>query len=220
MFPACPTGRSHCGRPRTQSRVCVSKLAWKHLGVPMEELKEVARKRDDWASLSGLLSPRAGQVAENRWWLLKTMKTVHCSCCLCLSCCFLELFFKLTIFPLHGPPVCLCKVKIPTYIKIPCTQVHLYRLHTQNHSLYVVKCLHKQTQFSLRHQTHSADNIIYYLLTLVASRTNLHLNVPPINLRTISLCLGPTGYQFLGLGIATMMDRSHKSSLSPTDKEV
>lgn len=38
-------------------------LSW--LGNTMEELKEVARKRDDWTSLGGLLCPQAGQAAEN-----------------------------------------------------------------------------------------------------------------------------------------------------------
>ena len=36
----------------------VSRLAWEHLGVPPEELEEVAGVRDVWVSLLKLLPPR------------------------------------------------------------------------------------------------------------------------------------------------------------------
>jgi len=36
----------------------MSWLVWEHLGVPPEELEEVAGDRDDWVSLLKLLPPR------------------------------------------------------------------------------------------------------------------------------------------------------------------
>jgi len=38
------------GRPRTLWRNYVSRLAWELLGVPPEEMEEVSRKREVWAS--------------------------------------------------------------------------------------------------------------------------------------------------------------------------
>ena len=46
------------GRPRTRRRDYVSRLAWERLGVPQEELVEVAGKMEVWASLLRLLPPR------------------------------------------------------------------------------------------------------------------------------------------------------------------
>ena len=46
------------GRPRTHWRDYVSRLAWERLGVPQEELVEVAGEREVWASLRRLLPPR------------------------------------------------------------------------------------------------------------------------------------------------------------------
>ena len=57
-FRACPTGRRPRGRPRTRWRDYVSRLAWEHLGIPREELDEVAGEREVWASLLRLLPPR------------------------------------------------------------------------------------------------------------------------------------------------------------------
>ena len=54
VFRARPTGR----RPRTRWRDYVSRLAWERLGVPLEELDEVAGEREVWASLLRLLPPR------------------------------------------------------------------------------------------------------------------------------------------------------------------
>uniref|UniRef100_A0A3B3BDQ3 Cadherin domain-containing protein n=1 Tax=Oryzias melastigma TaxID=30732 RepID=A0A3B3BDQ3_ORYME len=51
VFRACPTGRRPRGRPRTRWRDYVSRLAWKCLGVPPEELEEVGGEREVWASL-------------------------------------------------------------------------------------------------------------------------------------------------------------------------
>ena len=36
----------------------MSRLAWERLGIPQEELDEVAREREVWASLLRLLPPR------------------------------------------------------------------------------------------------------------------------------------------------------------------
>ncbi|TWW73182.1 hypothetical protein D4764_15G0005760 [Takifugu flavidus] len=42
VFRTCPTGRRPRGRPRTKWRDYISHLAWERLGVPPEELMEVA----------------------------------------------------------------------------------------------------------------------------------------------------------------------------------
>ena len=60
VFQARLTGRRPRGRPRTRWRDYVSRLAWERLGVPPEELEEVAREREVWASLLRLLPPRPG----------------------------------------------------------------------------------------------------------------------------------------------------------------
>ncbi|KAK3561572.1 hypothetical protein QTP86_010655 [Hemibagrus guttatus] len=46
VFRACPTGKRPRGRPRTRWRDYVFRLAWERLGVPLEELEEVARERE------------------------------------------------------------------------------------------------------------------------------------------------------------------------------
>ncbi|XP_077422693.1 uncharacterized protein LOC144052475 [Vanacampus margaritifer] len=58
VFRACPTGRRPRGRPRTRWRDYVSRLSWERLGVPSDELAEVAGEREVWASLLKLLPPR------------------------------------------------------------------------------------------------------------------------------------------------------------------
>ncbi|TWW59137.1 hypothetical protein D4764_06G0006670 [Takifugu flavidus] len=55
---ACPSGRRPPGRPRTHWRDYVSRLAWERLGIPPDELEEVAGEREVWASLLRLLPPR------------------------------------------------------------------------------------------------------------------------------------------------------------------
>ncbi len=60
VFRARPTGRRPRGRPRTRWRDYVSRLAWERLGVPPEELEDVSREREVWASLLRLLPPRPG----------------------------------------------------------------------------------------------------------------------------------------------------------------
>ncbi|KAK3538499.1 hypothetical protein QTP86_006187 [Hemibagrus guttatus] len=60
VFRACPTRKRPRGRPRTRWRDYVFRLAWERLGVPPEELEEVAREREVWASLLRLLPPRPG----------------------------------------------------------------------------------------------------------------------------------------------------------------
>ncbi len=60
VFWARPTGRRPRGRPRTRWRDYVYRLAWERLGVPPEELEEVSREREVWASLLRLLPPRPG----------------------------------------------------------------------------------------------------------------------------------------------------------------
>ncbi|KAK3546928.1 hypothetical protein QTP86_005132, partial [Hemibagrus guttatus] len=47
VFRACPTGKKPWGKPRTSWRDYVSRLAWKHLGVPPEELEEVSGEREN-----------------------------------------------------------------------------------------------------------------------------------------------------------------------------
>ncbi|TWW74590.1 hypothetical protein D4764_14G0005930 [Takifugu flavidus] len=59
VFRTCPTRRPR-GRPRTRWRDYISRLAWERLGVPPEELMEVAWERAVWASLLKLLPPRPG----------------------------------------------------------------------------------------------------------------------------------------------------------------
>ncbi|TWW71143.1 hypothetical protein D4764_17G0006260 [Takifugu flavidus] len=58
VFRACPSGRRPPGRPRTCWRDCVSRLVWERLGIPPDELEEVAGEREVWASLLRLLPPR------------------------------------------------------------------------------------------------------------------------------------------------------------------
>ena len=58
VFRVRPTGRRPRGRPRTRWRDYVSRLAWERLGIPREELDEVAGEREVWASLLRLLPPR------------------------------------------------------------------------------------------------------------------------------------------------------------------
>ena len=58
VFGACPTGRRPRDRPRTRWRDYISQLAWERLGVLLEELVELAGKREVWASLHKLLPPR------------------------------------------------------------------------------------------------------------------------------------------------------------------
>ena len=53
VFRARPTGRRPQGRPRTRWRDYVSRLAWERLGIPREELDEVAGEREVWASCLG-----------------------------------------------------------------------------------------------------------------------------------------------------------------------
>ncbi|TWW55954.1 hypothetical protein D4764_09G0010040 [Takifugu flavidus] len=55
---ACPSGRRPPGRPRTRWRDYVSRLAWERLGIPPDDLEEVAGEREVWASLLSLLPPR------------------------------------------------------------------------------------------------------------------------------------------------------------------
>ena len=58
VFRARPTGRRPRGRPRTCWRDYVSRLVWERLGIPQEELDEVAGEREVWASLLRLLPPQ------------------------------------------------------------------------------------------------------------------------------------------------------------------
>ncbi|TWW61317.1 hypothetical protein D4764_05G0014070 [Takifugu flavidus] len=58
VFRACPSGKRPPGRPRTRWRDYVSRLAWERLGIPPDELEEVAGEREVWDSLLRLLPPR------------------------------------------------------------------------------------------------------------------------------------------------------------------
>ena len=60
VFRARPTGRRPRGRPRTRWGDYISQLAWERLGIPPEELVEVAGERAVWASLLRMLPPRPG----------------------------------------------------------------------------------------------------------------------------------------------------------------
>ena len=65
-----PTGKRPRGRPRTHWREYVSRLAWESLGVPPEELEEVAGDRDVWVSLLRLhptRDPTPGEAVDNGW---------------------------------------------------------------------------------------------------------------------------------------------------------
>ncbi|TWW74351.1 hypothetical protein D4764_14G0003520 [Takifugu flavidus] len=57
VFRACPSGKRPPGRPRTRWRDYVSRLAWERLGIPPDELEEVAGEREVWDSLLRLLPP-------------------------------------------------------------------------------------------------------------------------------------------------------------------
>ena len=69
VFRACPTGRRPRGRPRTLLRDYVSRLAWERLGVPPEELEEVAGDRDIWVFLLKLLPTRPDPRRSGRYWM-------------------------------------------------------------------------------------------------------------------------------------------------------
>nr|XP_054599772.1 uncharacterized protein LOC129164266 [Nothobranchius furzeri] len=58
VFRAGPTGRRPKGRPRTRWRDYAFHLARERLGIPPEELAQVAGEREVWASRLRLLSPR------------------------------------------------------------------------------------------------------------------------------------------------------------------
>ncbi|TWW57747.1 R2DM Retrovirus-related Pol polyprotein from type II retrotransposable element [Takifugu flavidus] len=54
VFRACPSGKRPPGRPRTRWRDYVSRLAWgERLGIPPDELEEVAGEREVWDSSLG-----------------------------------------------------------------------------------------------------------------------------------------------------------------------
>ncbi|TWW62363.1 hypothetical protein D4764_04G0010100 [Takifugu flavidus] len=56
VFRACPSGRRPPGRPRTRWRDYVSRLVWERLGIPPDELEEVAGERE-WAHKGYTLVP-------------------------------------------------------------------------------------------------------------------------------------------------------------------
>ena len=58
VFRARPTGKRPRGRPRKRWRDYIAQLAWERLGIPPEELDEVAGEREAWAPLLELLPPR------------------------------------------------------------------------------------------------------------------------------------------------------------------
>ncbi|TWW75469.1 hypothetical protein D4764_13G0001310 [Takifugu flavidus] len=58
VFRACPSDRRPPGRPRTRWRDYVSRLVWERLGIPPDELEEVAGESKVWVSLLRLLPPR------------------------------------------------------------------------------------------------------------------------------------------------------------------
>ncbi|KAK3510350.1 hypothetical protein QTP70_004939 [Hemibagrus guttatus] len=60
VFQASPTVKRPQGRFRTCWRDYISRLTWERLGIPPEDLEEVSREREVWASLLRLLPPRPG----------------------------------------------------------------------------------------------------------------------------------------------------------------
>ena len=58
VLAACPLGKRPRGRPRTRWRDYISSLAWDRLGIPQEEVANVAREREVWSSQLELLPPR------------------------------------------------------------------------------------------------------------------------------------------------------------------
>ena len=58
VLAACPLGKRPRGRPRTRWRDYISSLAWERLGIPQEEVANVAREREVWSSQLELLPPR------------------------------------------------------------------------------------------------------------------------------------------------------------------
>ncbi len=56
VFWARPTSR----RPGTRWRDYISYLAWEYLGIPPEELENIAGERDVWNTLLSLLPPQPG----------------------------------------------------------------------------------------------------------------------------------------------------------------
>ncbi|KAK3558055.1 hypothetical protein QTP86_006473 [Hemibagrus guttatus] len=62
VFRACPTGKRPRGRPRTRWRDYVFRLAWERLGVPPEELEEVAREREHSRDELRYIKPRCCEL--------------------------------------------------------------------------------------------------------------------------------------------------------------
>ncbi|KAK3525741.1 hypothetical protein QTP70_007388 [Hemibagrus guttatus] len=62
VFRACPTGKRPQGRPRTCWRDYVFRLAWERLGVPPEELEEVAREREHSRDELRYIKPRCCEL--------------------------------------------------------------------------------------------------------------------------------------------------------------
>lgn len=58
VLEARPTGRRPRGRPRTRWRDYIDSLALERLGIPQEEVTNVALEREVWSSLVELLPPR------------------------------------------------------------------------------------------------------------------------------------------------------------------
>ena len=58
VLEARPTGRRPRGRPRTRWRDYIDSLALDRLGIPQEEVADVARERETWSSLVEMLPPR------------------------------------------------------------------------------------------------------------------------------------------------------------------
>ena len=57
VFLARPTGRRPQGRPMARWRDCISKLVWECIGIPQNELENVAGEREVWVSLLGHRDP-------------------------------------------------------------------------------------------------------------------------------------------------------------------
>ena len=84
VFWACPSRRRPRGRPRTHWRDYISRLAWEHLGVSLEELVEVAGAEERLDLPAKSVDPR-GYAVENET-KTKPIALVFRSTLLFLSC--------------------------------------------------------------------------------------------------------------------------------------
>lgn len=81
VLQACPTRRRPRRRPGSCCRDYVFRLAWDYLGIPPDELSQVAGDREVWVSLLRPLPPRPNP----RWMHILTHYYWVCGSSLCWS---------------------------------------------------------------------------------------------------------------------------------------